>query len=168
MTSNYFNVLLFSWLLAGPVMAAKSPLSSLCDALSGSWQGTSAESGQSPKPSSIQAVCSADGLQLYIALDIQGHDSETWWFTQQQHDVRLLLGKGDREPVVRNFSLYQQEDSFSLLGQGEVAERPALIRLIFESVPGGWQWLQQVQFLDNDFTDYQVVRGIELSRPAAD
>ncbi|MGI2261105.1 hypothetical protein [Shewanella sp. GXUN23E] len=167
MTSNYSNALLLSCLLAWPVTAAKSPLFPLCEALSGTWQGTSAEPGQSPKSTSMQAVCSADGLQLFIALNIRGHASESWWFTQQQNDVRLLLGKGELEPVVRRFSLYQQEDGFSLLGEGEVTERPALIRLIFEPVPEGWQWLQQVQFLDDDFTDYQVIRGIGLSRTAA-
>ena len=55
---------------------------------------------------------------------------------------------------------------FAFLGEGEIKQRPALIRLSFEaqseSKQAQWLWQQSAHFLDDDSDNYQVVRGISL------
>ena len=67
------------------------------------------------------------------------------------------------------FSLCRQNGDYSLLGEGVVNARPALIQLLFDAQTraqnqaGGWQWTQNIQYLDDDIDRYQLFRGIEMT-----
>ncbi|HAY94926.1 MAG TPA: hypothetical protein DCY70_13675, partial [Shewanella sp.] len=66
------------------------------------------------------------------------------------------------------FSLYRQNGDYSLLGEGVVTARSALIQLLFEAKGAGaqanaWQWTQNIQYLDDDVDRYQLFRGIEMT-----
>lgn len=162
MISNSSKALLLLAVVAMPATAEKIPLFSMCKALSGHWQGYSADAGQAPGQVQMQGVCSEDNRQLFLSVTVAGDKSESWWFSDVGSHIRLIMDNGVGEPVVREFSLYRQGKGFSLLGQGQVTERPAMVRLVFDAQDSGWRWLQQVQFLDDDYADYQVLRGIEL------
>ncbi len=144
--------------------AQKVAFNQFCDALAGHWQGSSARSGQSPKQISISSVCSADKRQLMLSVS-QGANhvfSETWWFRERGEDVLLTYYDGVDEDKQQSFTLYLNDESFSLLGRGELQKRPALIQLKFEKQELGWLWLQNAQFLDDDAERYIFFRGIEM------
>lgn len=162
MISNSFKALLVAALFSPPALAEKISLSTFCEALSGHWQGSAADTGQGPETVSMQGLCSGDRQQLFLSMTVAGERSESWWFSDMGSNIRLIMDKGVGDPIVRELSLYRQGEGFSLLGQGLVTERPAMVRLVFDPQDAGWRWLQQVQFLDDDYADYQVLRGIEF------
>lgn len=160
-----------SWLFVGAiaslvpqVMAQKVGFTQFCDALAGDWQGSSARSGQDPKQVTIASLCSADKRQLILSVS-QGANhifSETWWFRARGDEVLLTYYDGIDEDKQQSFTLYKNDESFSLLGQGELQKRPALIQLKFNKQYSGWLWLQNAQFLDDDVERYLFFRGIEM------
>lgn len=163
--SNSFKTLLVSICLSQPLAAAETPFADWCEAMSGHWQGTGARPGEPPKPLTIDALCSADRQQLFISVSrgVRYASSETWWFRRQGDKAMLTYYDGVTEDKGQEFSLYRRGDSYSLLGEGIITERPALIQLLFEPRDDGWQWLQQSQFLDDDLAQYRLYRGISLS-----
>ncbi|WP_250885794.1 hypothetical protein [Shewanella jiangmenensis] len=162
--SNSFKYLLLAWSLLLPAAATEMPFADWCHALAGNWQGSGARSGELPKAITTQAICSADGAQLIISVSqgVRYASSETWWFRRQGDKVMLTFFDGVTEDKGREFSLYRRGDSYSLLGEGVITDRPALIQLLFEPKDGGWQWLQQSQFLDDEVERYQLYRGMSL------
>jgi len=88
--------------------------------------------------------------------------SETWWFRDRGESTYLIYFDGVDEDKSQSFSLYQQNGSYSLLGEGELNKRSALIQLRFEPQESGWLWLQNVQYLDDDTDRYLFYRGIEM------
>lgn len=76
--------------------------------------------------------------------------------------VSLTYFDGVDFDKTQSFSLYKQYGSFTLLGEGALNKRPALIQLRFELKNQGWLWLQNVQYLDDDTDRYLFYRGIEM------
>lgn len=162
---NFSKALVLSWLVAMPAAAEKISLASFCEAMAGQWRGYSAISDQKkPKKARVDGMCSADRRQLYMTVIPGGSSaaSETWWFRQHGKDVLLTYHNGNDDPSTRIFTLYRKPQGFSLLGEGKVHNRPALIQLRFDKRRKGWQWLQQVQFLDSDTDGFVFVRGIDM------
>ncbi|MCW3172085.1 hypothetical protein [Shewanella subflava] len=149
-------------------MAAKVPLDVVCAALIGEWQGSAANPKGISKQVTSSIMCSADGRNMYISVS-QGArfvNSETWWFRQRGSDIELVYSDGIKADIYQSLTLYQQVGGFAFLGEGEIKQRPALIRLSFEALSVGkqaqWLWQQSAHFLDDDSDNYQVVRGISL------
>lgn len=164
---SIFSLLLsvaMSLLIVPPVMAQKVGFNQFCDALVGGWHGSSARSGQEPKQVSVTSVCSADKRQLmmFVSRGANHVFSETWWFREHGEDVLLTFYDGVDEDKQQSFTLYKNDESFSLLGRGELQKRPALIQLKFDKQYAGWLWLQNAQFLDDDAERYLFFRGIEM------
>lgn len=162
--SNSFNSALCALSLLLPLAAAEMPFDQWCTSLAGQWQGTGARPGEAPKSLSIDVICSADRHQLIISVSrgVRYASSETWWFRRQGDKAMLTYFDGVTEDKGQLFSLYRRGDSYSLLGEGVVADRPALIQLLFEPQEQGWQWLQQSQFLDDDIAQYRLYRGLSM------
>ncbi|QIR16271.1 hypothetical protein HBH39_16410 [Shewanella aestuarii] len=145
---------------------AKIDLKPICPLLEGEWQGSAANPNGESKQVTTSVMCSADQLNLYISVS-QGarfSNSETWWFRQRGANIGLVYSDGINTDVHQTFTLYQQDGSFTLLGKGEVKQRPALIRLSFEAnEQNHWLWQQSAHFLDDDSDSYTVVRAIGLT-----
>ncbi|GGQ03860.1 hypothetical protein [Shewanella litoralis] len=155
-------------------VADKVVLAELCPQLVGEWQGSAANPALDPMAVTTSVMCSADQRNLYISVSRGSRfsNSETWWFRQQQETILLVYGNGVTEDVTQQLTLYQQADSFSFLGEGEINQRPALVQLQFDPIKaniqqpqGGWQWQQSAHYLDDDSEQYQVVRAISLLKP---
>ncbi|WP_185826861.1 hypothetical protein [Shewanella canadensis] len=145
-------------------LADKARFSDFCLSMAGQWQGTSAKLKQKPIQTYVSAICSADRRQLMLSVSRRAKHpfSETWWFRERGESTFLIYFDGVDEDKSQSFSLYQQHGSFSLLGEGELNKRPALIQLRFEPKETGWLWLQNVQYLDDDTDRYLFYRGIEM------
>lgn len=163
MISSYFKGLVVC-LISCPVWATKIPITDFCEHLHGQWQGYSTLSERKAQLSKVSALCSPDKQQivLFVSLSKNKKQNETWWFRQTKDKIFLSFYDGQRETSSRQFTLYKLAEGYSFLADGEVYERPALIKFVFNKTESGWQWLQQVQFLDDDITDYQVIRTIEM------
>lgn len=144
--------------------ADKARFSDFCLSMAGQWQGTSAKLKQKPIQTHVSAICSADRRQLILSVSRSAKHpfSETWWFRERGESTFLIYFDGVEEDKSQSFSLYQQNGSFSLLGEGELNKRPALIQLRFEPKGSGWLWLQNIQYLDDDTDRYLFYRGIEM------
>lgn len=158
--SGLLLVLLFpclSW-------AEKVKFSEFCVAMAGHWQGSAAKLKQLPIQSSVQSICSHDQRQLLISVSRNANHkfSETWWFRRRGESTFLTYFDGVTEDKYQSFSLYRQYGNYTLLGEGELNKRPALIQLRFERKTPGWLWLQNVQYLDDDTDRYLFYRGIEM------
>ncbi len=186
------NPVLLAFMLVAPlslsvfsVAAAKIGFSEFCPQLSGQWQGNGAKVGESPRQVTVTGICSHDQRQLILSVSLgtKAPYSETWWFRQQGEQVLLTYFDGISSDKQQAFSLYEKNGDFSLLGEGIVNARPALIQLLFQSHPAqtfgdksqgrepslasmAWQWTQNIQYLDDDVDRYQLFRGIEMM-PAA-
>ncbi|WP_283627357.1 hypothetical protein [Shewanella baltica] len=152
------------------VMAAKVSFKEFCPQLVGQWAGDAAKAGEIPKKVAITGFCSHDQRQLILSVSIgtRAPFSETWWFREQGDQVLLTYYDGVAEDKQQVFSLYQQNGDYSLLGEGVVTARSALIQLLFEAKGAGaqanvWQWTQNIQYLDDDVDRYQLFRGIEMT-----
>ncbi|WP_283103775.1 hypothetical protein [Shewanella gelidii] len=146
------------------VAAGNVEFSSFCQALAGHWQGASARANQSPKLVRVESVCSADQRQLLLSVSRSARHqfSETWWFRIQGEQIKLTYFDGVDEDKQQMFTLYGQRGDFSLVGEGELNHRPALIQLRFDRKQQGWTWLQNAQYLDDDAERYLFFRGIEM------
>lgn len=162
--SNSFSSALLALSASLPLAAAEMPFADWCTSLAGQWQGTGARPGEVPKSLTTQAMCSADRQQLIFSVSrgARFSNSETWWFRRQGDRVLLTYFNGVTEDKGQEFSLYRRGGGYSLLGEGVVNERPALIQLLFEPKDQGWQWLQQSRFLDDDIEQYRLYRGVSL------
>ncbi|MDT3337532.1 hypothetical protein Q4Q49_19880 [Shewanella sp. SP1S1-7] len=159
------------------VMAAKVSFKEFCPQLVGQWAGDAAKAGEIPKKVAVTGFCSHDQRQLILSVSIgtRAPFSETWWFREQGDQVLLTYYDGVAEDKQQVFSLYRQNGDYSLLGEGVVNARPALIQLLFDAQTqtqtqaraqnqaGGWQWTQNIQYLDDDVDRYQLFRGIEMT-----
>lgn len=156
--------MLFCFLFPNIIWADKANFTEFCDALSGQWQGSSAKLKQKPKHTNVDAICSADKQQLILSVsaNVKGIQSETWWFRPRGDNIFLIYFDGVDEDKTQEFSLYNHKGSYSLLGEGELNSRPALIQLRFDVKTEGWLWLQNVQYLDDDTDRYLFYRGIEM------
>nr|WP_041421485.1 hypothetical protein [Shewanella sediminis] len=145
-------------------LADKASFSDFCLSMAGQWQGTSAKLKQKPLQTYVSAICSADRRQLIFSVSRSAKHpfSETWWFRERGESTFLIYYDGVDKDKSQSFSLYQQNESFSLLGEGKLNKRPALIQLRFEPKESGWLWLQNVQYLDDDTDRYLFYRGIEM------
>ena len=156
----------FILLIATPSLswADKARFSDFCLSMAGQWQGTSAKLKQKPIQTYVSAICSADRRQLMLSVSRNAKHpfSETWWFRDRGESTYLIYFDGVDEDKSQSFSLYQQNGSYSLLGEGELNKRSALIQLRFEPQESGWLWLQNVQYLDDDTDRYLFYRGIEM------
>lgn len=167
---GYFNIILFlgtlsylGWL--NPVYGAqRAPLANFCKALAGQWEGSASQPLRQPKMVGVDAICSADTRQLIFSVSEHASHSfsETWWFRDVEPEVSLLYYNGVDEDKYQSFSLYQDRDTFTLLGRGIVKQRPALIQLRFERQAQGWLWLQNLQYLDEDDDHYRLYRAIAM------
>lgn len=164
-TSKLFIVLGLLLMLPSWSFAAKIDLKPICQQLEGQWQGSAANPNGESKQVITSVMCSADQLNMYISVS-QGarfSNSETWWFRQRGANIELVYSDGINADVYQTFTLYQQDGSFTLLGKGEIKQRPALIRLSFDANnQGHWLWQQSAHFLDDDSDAYTVVRAIGL------
>ncbi len=144
--------------------ADKARFSDFCLSMAGQWQGASAKLKQKPVQTYVSSICSADRRQLIISVSRSAKYpfSETWWFRERGESTFLIYFNGVDEDKSQSFSLYHKNESFSLLGEGELNKRPALIQLRFEPKETGWLWLQNVQYLDDDTDRYLFYRGIEM------
>ncbi len=167
MISSCFKYSLFL-LIPSLSYADKARFGDFCRSMAGQWQGTSAKLKQPPIQTSVSAICSADGRQLLLSVSRSARHpfSETWWFRERGESTYLIYFDGVEEDKSQSFSLYQQNGSYSLLGEGKLDKRPALIQLRFEAKDKGWIWLQNVQYLDDDTDRYLFYRGIEMMPPA--
>lgn len=155
------------------VMAAKVSFKEFCPQLVGQWAGDAAKAGEIPRKVAVTGFCSHDQRQLILSVSIgtRAPFSETWWFREQGEQVLLTYYDGVSQEKQQLFSLYQQNGDYSLLGEGVVNARPALIQLLFDAQTqtqaqnqaGGWQWTQNIQYLDDDIDRYQLFRGIEMT-----
>ena len=149
------------------VMAAKVSFKEFCPQLVGQWAGDAAKAGEIPKKVAVTGFCSHDQRQLILSVSVgtRAPYSETWWFREQGEQVLLTYYDGVAEDKQQVFSLYRQNWDYSLLGEGMVNARSALIQLLFEakSPQGAWQWTQNIQYLDDDIDRYQLFRGIEMT-----
>jgi len=145
-------------------LADKARFSDFCLSMAGQWQGASAKLKHKPVQTFVSSIYSADRRQLIISVSHSAKHpfSETWWFRDRGESTFLIYFDGVDEDKTQSFSLYHQNESFSLLGEGELNKRPALIQLRFEPKETGWLWLQNVQFLDDDTDRYLFHRGIEM------
>ncbi|MPY26765.1 hypothetical protein FM037_01365 [Shewanella psychropiezotolerans] len=172
MISSYFRKSIVSCAIALWVFmpisswAEKAHFGDFCTALAGHWQGSAAKLKQQPMQTSVQAICSADQQQLLVSVSRNANHnfSETWWFRRRGESTFLIYFDGVNEDKSQSFSLYRQYGSYTLLGEGELNKRPALIQLRFEPKDNGWLWLQNVQYLDDDTDRYLFYRGIEMVR----
>ena len=146
------------------IWAEKANFTEFCGALGGQWQGSSAKLKQKPKHTTVDAICSADKRQLLLSVsaNVKGLQSETWWFRSRGDTIFLIYFNGVDEDKKQEFSLYNHNGSYSLLGEGELNSRPALIQLRFDVQDVGWLWLQKIQYLDDDNDRYLFYRGIEM------
>ena len=170
--------------------AARINLIQFCPMLAGEWIGSAAKSGMAPRKVQTSVLCSHDKRNLILSVSKGNSNpfSETWWFRQQGTQVLLTYSNGAGEDRQQLFSLYQQGETYSLLGEGNLNQRPALIRLEFlpldtlsaeasiyssserkpqsdsesKSMPR-WLWRQSAHYLDDDSQQYQLIRGIELA-----
>ncbi|AQS35539.1 hypothetical protein Sps_00319 [Shewanella psychrophila] len=144
--------------------AEKANFGDFCTLLAGHWQGSAAKLKQLPIQTSVQVICSADQQQLLVSVSRNANHkfSETWWFRRRGESTFLTYFDGVNEDKFQSFSLYRQYGSYTLLGEGELNKRPALIQLRFEPKGDGWLWLQNVQYLDDDTDRYLFYRGIEM------
>nr|WP_320127122.1 hypothetical protein [uncultured Shewanella sp.] len=151
------------------VMAAKVSFKEFCPQLVGQWAGDAAKAGEIPKKVAVTGFCSHDQRQLILSVSVgtRAPYSETWWFREQGEQVLLTYYDGVSQEKQQLFSLYQQNGDYSLLGEGMVNARSALIQLLFEAKSpqgeGAWQWTQNIQYLDDDIDRYQLFRGIEMT-----
>lgn len=149
------------------VMAAKVSFNEFCPKLAGQWTGDAAKAGEIPKQVTVNGFCSQDQRQLMLSVSVgtRAPYSETWWFRKQGEQVLLTYYDGVSQEKQQVFSLYQQNGDYSLLGEGVINARSALIQLLFEakSPQGAWQWTQNIQYLDDDIDRYQLFRGIEMT-----
>lgn len=167
---------------APSVWAEKVSFAQFCPELAGQWSGNAAKAGEAPKWVTVTGVCSGDLRQLMLTVSVgtKSPFSETWWFRDKGEQVQLTYFDGVSEDKQQLFSLYQQSGDYSLLGQGVVNGREALIQLLFQSADTQgaknnvekariqpWQWLQNVQFLDDDVDGYRFFRGIEMTPVAS-
>ena len=149
--------------------AQKINIDLFCPKLAGHWQGTAANADLEPVEVTTQIMCSADKRNMYITVSRGSRfsNSETWWLQQRDDHVVLVYSNGVTDSVIQHFTLYEQSGSYSLLGKGEINQRPALVQLAFEPIMlnkrfSGWQWQQSAHYLDDDSSQYQVVRAIDL------
>lgn len=163
-------VLILGMIVPCSAVAAKVNFEIFCPELAGNWAGSAAKWGEAPKAVTVTGVCSGDRRQLILSVSVGTHApfSETWWFRAQGERVLLTYFDGVSADKQQLFSLYRQQGNYSLLGEGEINARPALIQLLFEvkaSAGQGqaWQWTQNMQYLDTDIDRYQLFRGIELN-----
>lgn len=154
-------------LLPFSALAAKASFNEFCPKLVGQWAGDAAKAGEPPRQVIVNGFCSHDQRQLMLSVSVGTHApySETWWFREQGEQVLLTYYDGVSQEKQQLFSLYQQNGDYSLLGEGMVNARSALIQLLFEakSPQGVWQWTQNIQYLDDDIDRYQLFRGIEMA-----
>ena len=150
-----------------PAQAAKISFKAFCPQMVGQWQGNAAKAGEIPRQVTVSGFCSHDQRQLILSVSVgtRAPYSETWWFREQGEQVLLTYYDGVSQEKQQVFSLYQQNGDYSLLGEGVVNARAALIQLLFEakSPQGAWQWTQNIQYLDDDIDRYQLFRGIEMT-----
>ncbi|MBW8185272.1 hypothetical protein [Shewanella nanhaiensis] len=149
--------------------AERANFNEFCSALDGQWQGSSAKPKQKPVQTKINANCSDDRRQLIFTVNPSAKHplSETWWFRARGEAISLIYFDGVDEDKSQLFSLYHHQGSYSLLGEGELNSRPAMIQLRFDQKEVGWLWLQNIQYLDDDTDSYLFYRGIEML-PAAE
>lgn len=164
----FWVIVVFFGTLPISALAAKVSLDVFCASLIGEWQGSAANPNGVSKRVTSSIMCSADGRNMYISVS-QGArfaNSETWWFRQRGSDIQLVYSDGVNADIYQSLTLYQQADAFTFLGEGEIKQRPALIRLSFSATSVGaqtqWLWQQSAHFLDDDSDNYQVVRGVSL------
>ncbi|PTA48839.1 hypothetical protein C9I43_17425 [Shewanella morhuae] len=154
-------------LLPTSALAAKVSFKDFCPQFVGQWAGDSAKVGEIPKKVTVNGFCSQDQRQLILSVSIgtRAPFSETWWFREQGSQVLLTYYDGVAEDKQQVFSLYRQNGDYSLLGEGIVSTRPALIQLLFDTKTpaGAWLWTQNIQYLDDDIDRYQLFRGIEMT-----
>ena len=154
-------------LLPISALAAKVSFKEFCPQFVGQWAGDSAKVGEIPKKVTVNGFCSQDQRQLILSVSIgtRAPFSETWWFREQGSQVLLTYYDGVAEDKQQVFSLYRQNGDYSLLGEGIVSTRPALIQLLFDikTPAGAWLWTQNIQYLDDDIDRYQLFRGIEMT-----
>ncbi|GIU02115.1 hypothetical protein [Shewanella morhuae] len=154
-------------LLPISALAAKVSFKEFCPQFVGQWAGDSAKVGEIPKKVTVNGFCSQDQRQLILSVSIgtRAPFSETWWFREQGSQVLLTYYDGVAEDKQQVFSLYRQNGDYSLLGEGIVSTRPALIQLLFDTKTpaGAWLWTQNIQYLDDDIDRYQLFRGIEMT-----
>ena len=148
-------------------LAAKVSFNEFCPKLAGQWTGNAAKAGEIPKQVIVNGFCSHDLRQLILSVSVgtRAPYSETWWFREQGEQVLLTYYDGISQEKQQVFSLYRQNGDYSLLGEGVVNMRSALIQLLFEakSSQGAWLWTQNIQYLDDDIDRYQLFRGIEMT-----
>lgn len=154
-------------LLPSSALAAKVSFKEFCPQFVGQWAGDAAKVGEIPKKVTVTGFCSQDQRQLILSVSIgtRAPFSETWWFREQGSQVLLTYYDGVAEDKQQVFSLYRQNGDYSLLGEGIVSTRPALIQLLFDikTPAGAWLWTQNIQYLDDDIDRYQLFRGIEMT-----
>ncbi|NLQ25537.1 hypothetical protein HGO26_22050 [Shewanella sp. S-1] len=150
--------------------AAKVSFSEFCPQFTGQWVGDAAKVGEVPRKVTVTGFCSHDKRQLLLSVSVgtRAPYSETWWFREQGEQVLLTYYDGVSQEKQQVFSLYRQNGDYSLLGEGVVTARSALIQLLFEAKGAGaqanaWQWTQNIQYLDDDVDRYQLFRGIEMT-----
>ncbi|WP_144211514.1 hypothetical protein [Shewanella donghaensis] len=188
---NLWRFILISCLcVSSDSFAARIELTQFCPILAGQWAGSAAKSGMAPRQVQTSVMCSHDKRNLILSVSKGDTNpySETWWFRQQGTQVLLTYSNGAGEDRQQLFSLYQQGETYSLLGEGSLNQRPALIRLEFlpldsvtlkpEAEPkksvtpqskqaSSWLWRQSAHYLDDDSQRYQLIRGIELTANAS-
>lgn len=144
--------------------AERANFNEFCSALDGQWEGSSAKLKQKPIQTHVNAVCSDDKRQLILTVNPSAKHpySETWWFRARGDSTFLIYFDGVDEDKTQEFSLYHHQGSYSLLGEGELNGRPALIQLRYDAKEFGWLWLQNMQYLDDDSDGYLFYRGIEM------
>lgn len=164
---NNIMLIIFSSFTCFSVQAAKVSFKAFCPQMVGQWQGNAAKAGEILRQVTVSGFCSHDQRQLILSVSVgtRAPYSETWWFREQGEQVLLTYYDGVSQEKQQVFSLYQQNGDYSLLGEGVVNARAALIQLLFEakSPQGAWQWTQNIQYLDDDIDRYQLFRGIEMT-----
>ncbi|WP_394202517.1 hypothetical protein [Shewanella waksmanii] len=156
------------WFSSVSAASQRTELAELCLALAGQWQGDAAQPDGDVSETHIQGLCSADRQQLMLFVTSSGMAklSQSWWFRQQGDEVLLTFYSGIDEDKQQRFSLYQHNGNYTLLGEGQRLSRPALIQLRFDKHQHGWLWRQSVMYLDDDSDQYQLFRGIDMTKMA--
>ncbi|MCA1898611.1 MULTISPECIES: hypothetical protein [Shewanella] len=151
-------------------VATKISFNEFCAQFVGQWTGDAAKVGEIPRKVTTTGLCSHDQRQLILSVSVgtRAPYSETWWFREQGEQVLLTYYDGISQEKQQVFSLYRKNGDYSLLGEGVVNARSALIQLYFQTQPSSsqhnaWQWTQNIQYLDDDVDRYQLFRGIEMT-----
>ncbi|MGL4473816.1 MAG: hypothetical protein ACRCT7_05065 [Shewanella sp.] len=163
---NYFRCMLVCACLSSNSLAVakeQATFADVCGVIAGQWVGPAASTARRYLAAQVEAICSHDGKQLMLMTTLETDAAtSSWWFVQLPDRIQLMQRDNHGKFRQIDVSLYDYGDGFSFLGLTEVNGREALLKLIFEPLAVGWQWQQQLQYLDDDSETYQVFLSVDL------